>query len=131
MEQLERPTMSKKLPILVTPRGTAAYAWLAKKDTKFDQEGVFKVTVVLDKKDMSEGRVNFGKDVLPGREWVKHVLELCKQHGVASKPGADGCPVKDGDKMTDAEGAPKEEFAGKLLMTFKTGYAQDLIDTKG
>lgn len=39
--------MSKK-NTFVTPKGTAAYPWLTKADTKFSAEGVYKTSLVLD-----------------------------------------------------------------------------------
>ena len=122
----------KKLPILVSPKGPAAYAWLAKKDTKYSKEGVYKVTLVLDRDDMDEGRVNYGKEALPGRDWVKHVLHMCKEAGASTEFSAPGCPIKDGNKMVHHEtGVPKPEFANKLLIPFKSAYKPALIDTKG
>jgi len=120
-----------KLPILITPRSNAAYSWLAKKDTKFDKEGTYKVTCVIDKENPGPGRTNFGNTEVSGEDWIAGLLALCKEHGVASKVGAEGCPIKDGDDLKDKEGNPKPEFAGKYLITFKTGYTPSLIDTKG
>jgi hypothetical protein len=114
-----------KLPIIITPTGHAAYAWLAKKDTKFNADGVYKVTIVLDKQDIDEGRLDYGKSVVSGKDWLKHITDTCKEHGVASKPGERGCPIKDGDK------SGKEEFAGKWLIGFKSSYKPACIDTKG
>lgn len=118
-----------KFPTMVTPRGLAAFTWLAKKDTKFDKDGVYKVSIVLDKSDMSEGRVNFGKEALGGKAWVDNILALCEEHGVPNTPGDRGCPIRDGDKMMDKDGNKK--FAGKYVLQFKTGYKPAIIDTKG
>jgi hypothetical protein len=38
-------------PIFVTPKGTAAYAWLTKPDTKFNPEGVYKTSLVVPAKE--------------------------------------------------------------------------------
>lgn len=116
-----------KLPVIVTPKGVAAYAWLNKKDTKFDKEGVYKITVLLPKKDMPEGRLDGGKTVVPGKDWIKHILSECKAHGVPDKIGTTGCPVKDGDKMD------KEDFHGFLMITAKTTFdpKEKIVDTKG
>lgn len=38
-------------PNFVSPKGTAAYAWLTKADTKFNPEGTFKTSLVVPKKD--------------------------------------------------------------------------------
>ena len=128
-ERKFRMAQKEKFPTMVTPRGLAAFTWLTKKDTKYNANGVYKVSVVLDKKDMSEGRVEFGSETLPGAAWVKNILSICKSNGVPSTPGERSCPVKDGDKMIDKYG--KKKFAGKLVMEFKTGYKPSVIDTKG
>jgi hypothetical protein len=119
----------EKFPTMVTPKGVAAFSWLTKKDTKFDAEGVYKVSIVLPKKDMEEGRVNYGKETMPGVDWVKLLLKMCADNGVPSKPGEKGCPVKDGDTLKDANGAPK--FPGMLVLQFKSGFKPQVIDTKG
>lgn len=41
--------MSKKKQF-ISPKGTAAYAWITKADTKFNPEGVFKTNLVVDAK---------------------------------------------------------------------------------
>jgi len=120
-----------KFPTMVTPQGLAAYAWLTKKDTKYNAEGVYKVSIVLDKSDITPGRIEQGQKALPGLDWVKHLLALCKEYGVPHTPGATGCPVRDGDKMKDALGNSKDAFANKFLMQFKTTYRPGIIDTAG
>jgi len=114
-----------KLPIIISPKGYAAYAWLAKKDTKFNKEGVYKVTLVLDKENIDEGRLNYGKEAVPGQDWIKAVRQICKDAGATTDIGGDGCPIKDGDKTG------KEEFAGKYLLPVKSSYKPALIDTRG
>jgi hypothetical protein len=112
-----------KLPIIITPKGTAAWAWLNKKDEKFGDK--YKITVALDKKDMAEGRLNFGKEVVAGKDWVKALLAQCKEHGVPSKVGEKGCPVKDGDKRDN------DDFRGMLLITAKSDYKPKVVNVKG
>ncbi len=116
-----------KLPVIVTPKAVCAYAWLNKKDTKFDKEGVYKITVLLPKKDMPDGRLDGGKTVVSGKDWIKKILADCKEHGVPNKIGEKGCPVKDGDKMD------KEDFHGFLMITAKTTFdpTDKITDTKG
>lgn len=115
-----------KLPAIVTPKAPAAYAWLNKEDEKY---GGYKITVLLDKKDMGEGRLEGGNKVVPGKAWVKHILSECKKHGVVDKIGEKGCPIKDGDK------SGKEDFKGFLMLTAKTGFDPHadgkVVDTKG
>lgn len=38
-------------PNFVSPKGTAAYAWLTKPDTKFNPDGVFKTSLVVSAKE--------------------------------------------------------------------------------
>lgn len=113
----------EKLPIIISPKCEAAFAWLNKKDEKFGDK--FKITIVLDKKEMEEGRLNFGKEVVSGKEWVKYILDLCKKHGAPSKINEDGCPVKDGDKRKN------DDFRGKLLITAKSNYKPKVVNVKG
>ena len=119
---------TNKLPIQVTPRGHAAYAWLAKPDTKFANggPGIYKITVLLDKESMGPGRQNFGKTEVSGREWIRDLLALATSVGASGVIGESNCPVKDGDRA-----GSKPEFAGKLIVAFKTAYAPVLIDSKG
>jgi hypothetical protein len=112
-----------KLPMQVTPRGHAAYAWLAKKDTKFSKEGVYKVTLVLDKENIQQGRQDWGKVAVDGKQWVKDLIALSVEHG-AGAFGDKNCPVKDGDKTG------KDEFKGKLLIPFKSTFKPAMVDTK-
>jgi hypothetical protein len=125
--------MADKIPMVITPRGIAQYAWLSKPDTKFNSEGDYKVTLVLDKKDMAEGRLNGGKKEVPGKDWVKAVLAMAKDAGVTTDMKAAGCPIHDGDGYLNGRGnrVEKEEFAGKLVIAFKSKYKPKLIDVKG
>lgn len=124
--------MSKpiKYPFIVTPRAFAAFTWLDKPDTAFGDEK-YKVTLVFNKDDLSEGRIERGSKALSGSEWFKYIIDLCKKHGVAHKPGERGCPIKDGDKMVDKEGNPREQFANSWVIQLKSGFKPDLLDTKG
>lgn len=91
----------KKTPILITPALKAAYAWVAKPDTKFDEEGKYKITLLSPK---TKGKV---KDAF---------IEQMK--------GFSPDLVKDGDKND------KEEFHGFWMTTFKSSYKPDLRDAK-
>lgn len=124
---------SAKIPAMVTPKGPAAHTYLAKPDKKYLKNGqpVYKTDVCFPKDDIPEGRINYGKEVLEGPDWMKHIQKLCKEHGVESKPGKSGCPIKDGDKMKDKDGKPKEHFKGMWVMTFKSTYKPEMTDSKG
>jgi hypothetical protein len=112
----------EKLPVFISPKGVAAYAWLNKKDTLSEK---YKVSVVLDKKEMGEGRLNYGKDVVTGKVFIKTLLDLAASIGAPSKINEKGCHIKDGDKHKN------EDFRGKLLIEAKSGFKPKLVDTKG
>lgn len=98
----DKKTAKKKAETIISPQGVAAYAWVHKPDTKFDDEGKFKVDLVIEKKDADDK--------------AKAFLKM-----LSSK---DKKLVKDGDK------GKNEEFKGKWHVTFKSSYAPDLRDAK-
>lgn len=110
-----------KQPMMISPRGVAAYTWLQKKDPKY---GGYKLTLVLDKDELGEGMLDWGKTKLPGKAWLKALNDMAKAAGAKTK-------VVDGDKEKDKDGKPKEQFKGKWLLKFKTNFEPNLIDTKG
>lgn len=124
---MSKPT---KYPFITTPRAFAAFTWLDKPDTAFGDEK-YKVTLVFNKDDLTEGRIEKGTKAVSGSDWFKYLIDLCKKHGVAHKPGERGCPIKDGDKMVDKEGNPREQFANSWVIQLKSGFKPDLLDTKG
>ena len=99
------PKTKKKAETIISPQGVAAYAWVHKPDTKFDDEGKFKVDLVLDKKEIDDK--------------AKAFLKM-----LSSK---DKKLVKDGDKHKSGENG-ENPFAGKWHVTFKSSYAPDLRD---
>jgi len=127
------PAKGPKQPLIITPRAHAAYAWLNKPDTKYKDEGEFKLTIVLDKNDLGEGRLDNGKKPVSGDDFLKYILDLCEEYGVEADPKENGCPIKDGDGYRNGKGklVKKEEFEGKWLISAKTRYQPDLMDTKG
>ena len=44
--------MANKLPVNVTPVGTAAWPWLNTPDTRYDADGVYQVKMIFNKKDI-------------------------------------------------------------------------------
>jgi hypothetical protein len=104
----------KKAPVEVTPTGVAAYAWLDKPDTKFDDEGKYKITLVLPKD--GEGNKEFAETLIEAHE-------KCGGH-------AGNCPVKDGDKPLGKADAPKEEFQGSFLVNAKSKFKPKFVDAK-
>ena len=124
--------MSKpiKYPFIVTPRAFAAFTWLEKPDTAFGDKK-YKVTLVFNKDDLTKGRIERGEKILSGPDWFKYIIELCSKHGVPSVPGQRGCPIKDGDKMTDKDWNAREQFANSWVIQLKSGFKPSLVDTKG
>jgi hypothetical protein len=101
----------KKL-IVVTPAGTAAYAWLSKPDEGQQySDGKYKVTLVLDADtDLSD-------------------LEAkCRQLAEEAFPGVDESDIR--MPFVDGDTKGKEEFEGKILITMKTKFAPKQVDSK-
>jgi hypothetical protein len=103
----------KKAPVQVSPQGVGAYAWLQKPDTKFDAEGKYKVTLLVEKGEHEE--------------FVKTLQEHHEQAG----GNAGNSPVKDGDKPLGRNATEaKDEFKGKWLVSFKSKFKPKFVDAK-
>lgn len=113
----------KKLPTLRSPQGVAAFAWIAKPDSgKKYSDDKHKVTLVLPKGDTeSPWRDAEGNNRKGVEEFVKYIDEM---HTDARGKKKTESPVKDGD------GKDKEEFKGKWLLTFKSKYQPQCVDSK-
>lgn len=121
----------KKLPLEVSVQGTAAYAWLYKKDTKYaknEEDGKYKLTIVVPKDELGDltAGLNGGGEKVSGEEWLAHLQKMHKDAGGT----AQKCPVKDGDKPRGEADKPKEEFVGCWTIDFKTGFQPKIVDTK-
>lgn len=92
---------------IVSPRGIAAYSWLLKPDTAFEQNK-YKVTVLLDK--TIETNQQFAAE-------VEAVYEA-NSNGLASSP------IKDGDM------AGKDGWEGNYVFTAKSDYKPTLVDSE-
>jgi hypothetical protein len=122
MQKFDKPVY---LPVIVTPAITAAFAWLDKLDTKFDDDGIYKITAPIDPDEGTAIVMEGGKGKqMPTKDWFKYIVKSLKDHDVNAKINTDGCPIKKMDK---------EEFAGKLLLTAKSGpkHKPEQVDTKG
>ena len=98
-----------KLPTIRSPLGVAAFAWIANPDSgKKYSDDKYKVTLVLDK----------GNDEVEA--FVKTINDA---HAVARGKKKTDFPVKDGDEKE------KEEFKGKWLLTFKSKYQPECVDS--
>lgn len=94
--------MAKK-NTFVTPKGTAAYPWLTKADTKFSAEGVFKTSLVLSTKDAKE----FQDDIKAAFVEEFGQSKLAKAH------------------------LPWKEEDGNVIFNFKSKMKPRLFDSKG
>ena len=126
-----------KLPIEVSVKGVAAFAWLYKKDEKFakkPEDAKFKLTLIVDKDEIDDlpARLDNGETVVSGKEWLTHIQEMHDQAGGDEEP--QNCPVKDGDKQLDKKGKQKKEtnkeLEGKYAINFSTKWPVQMVDTK-
>ena len=97
-----------KAETIVSPIGIAAYSWLNKPDTAFNQNH-YKITLMLDKSD---------KD---NETFVNHVNE---KHKNASNGSKTKSPIKDGDT------SGKEGQEGQWVFTAKSQFQPKLVDAK-
>jgi hypothetical protein len=129
--------MSNKQPILISPTATAAFAWVDKPDTAFvktdTDKAKYKLTLLLPKEGLGEGRLDYGSTAVPGDAWVQHILNLAQEHGIESDPKESGCPVHDGDGYRNQKGKriQREEQAGCWVINATTTFKPEGMDTKG
>lgn len=113
------------LPTLVTPVGIAAYAWVNKPDTKFaknDDEGSYKITVVLD-------------DTKDNRAFLDQIEDLAREVAPKLEPAVKMKKVlthtpwnlPEDDDNTDEK--LKDEFKGKIRLHAKSAFKPGQIDT--
>lgn len=117
-----------KFPTMITPRGVASLVHLAEEDPRY---GGYKVTVLLDKKDIPPGRIAKVAEDVEGKAWVRHIQGLAKEVGAASKVNEEGFFIKDGDKKVNKDGEPYANLQGKLLLQFKTKLRPKIGDSRG
>lgn len=103
---------TKIIEHLVTPAGTAKWAWLASPDTSEYGKNKYKCALVLDKEDEKAEAL------------TKRLRDLHKQH----KGRADSGPVKDGDAMAE-ENEKYESLRGKWLISAKSNNAPGMEDS--
>lgn len=97
----------KKFPKIMTPIGVAMYPWLTKPDTKFNAEGVYKVTLRLPKDEATEKLVT--------------TLEKHFQEANASRKSK-----REGTRCWDTD-----EETGEVLIKFKSKKKPALFDAQG
>lgn len=108
---------------LITPVGTAMYAWLNKKDPMADK---YKITVLVPKTtDLPARMTKDGKWVdVPVKEAIKAALAFAKTHGGPGKMGERGVHIKDGDTHKN------ENFRGHWVFEAASPkHAPKVVDT--
>ncbi|GGD03270.1 DUF2815 family protein [Pyruvatibacter mobilis] len=99
----------RELITTVIGPGIAAYTYIAKPDTQGKYaDNKHKITLVVD------------QDAPFVEKFKAKCLEAAKREWPKAKPEKVVLPLADGDDRTDKDGNPKEEFAGKYLITAKT-----------
>jgi len=93
-------------PNFVSPKGTAAYAWLTKADTKFNPEGVFKTSLVVPAKE-AQPFIEAIKEAYVGELGAKKLAKANLSHDV----NEDGTVTfkfksKQKPKLFDSKGKP-------------------------
>jgi len=103
----------EKKQVVVTPAGTAAYAWVEKPDSGVNQfsDDKYKVTLLI-----------------PKETDITALQAICDAAGEARFPDVDpadiASPIKDGDESS------KEEFNGFWTITMKSKFKPKCVDAK-
>lgn len=111
----------KKQLQIVTPIGTAQYAWIARADQGHEfSDGKFKVTLLMNPAE-------------PGvQELIDNIEAEVKKAAIAEwgkLPKVLRSPIKSGDDIAD-EKEDKEEWRGMLVLTSKSKYQPGLVDAE-
>jgi hypothetical protein len=115
MADIKKP----KLPTIVSPKGVAAYCHLREPDTKGKYaDNKYKLTLKLPK----AGAENQS-------EIDAFVKKLQAEHVKARGKKKTDSPVRDGDEK-DFTGDGENPYAGRWLLTFKSKFPVQLMDSK-
>ena len=149
--------MATKLPMNVTPVGTAAWPWLNTPDTRYDADGVYQVKMIFNKKDvkgiqaivdplMNGGEHNPVKPELDdqGKETGNYVVNFKLKAKVKPKNGSPFIqkpilldtegnrvinPIGAGSKLKIAyEAVPFNQGKGGVTMRIKKVRIVDLVE---
>jgi hypothetical protein len=112
-----------RLPRMETPIGIAAFAWLAKPDSKYNKDKPkYKLTLVLEDDDATKEFLETAGQL---------ARETAKQMDDVPAKAAKKLPVKSGDEFNEDrvenEKEAIEEFAGKTLVTLNTSRPPNLF----
>lgn len=110
------------MPKVVTPKAAAKYAWLNKRDQMSEK---YQITVMIPKDTEEKGRLNYGKEPVDMKTFIKTLLAQAKEHGAPCKLGEKGVHIKDGDKHKNTD------FKGHWVIEAKSNKKPTIIDTKG
>ena len=109
--------MAEKLIEFTTPKGIAQYPWLSKPDTKYNEEGVYKVNLILPK-----------AEAIP---LLKQINEVFAENVDKETKKAKGADIKKANppyaEELDDEGQP----TGNVVLRFKSKYKPAVFDAKG
>ena len=109
--------MAEKLIQFTTPKGIAQYPWLSKPDTKFNEEGVYKVDLIIPK-----------ADAIP---LLKQINEVFAENVDKQTKKAKGQDIQKAKppyfEQLDDAGQP----TGNVVLRFKSKYKPAVFDAKG
>lgn len=95
-------------PNFVSPKGTAAYAWLMKPDTKFNPEGVYKTSLVVKAGKEADAFVEAIKNAYVEELGAKKLAKANLSHDVNEDEGTVTFKFKSKQKpkLFDSKGKP-------------------------
>ena len=99
-----------KLKNFVTPAGTLSWPWIAKPDTRYNAEGVFKTSMVL------------------SEDAAKPLMAMCEEVYVAEYGAAK---LKKANMPWDEEADANGNPTGNIVFKFKSKRQPKLYDSKG
>lgn len=94
--------------LFVSPKGTAAYAWLTKADTKFNPEGVFKTSLVVKAGKETDAFIEAIKNAYVEELGTKKLAKANLSHEVNEEEGTVTFKFKSQKKpkLFDSKGKP-------------------------
>lgn len=100
-----------------TPKGIAQYPWLSKPDTKFSEEGVYKVDLIIPK-----------ADAIP---LLKQINEVFAENVDKQTKNAKGKDIKKANPPYFEELDDAGQPTGNVVLRFKSKYKPAVFDAKG
>ena len=109
--------MAEKLIQFTTPKGIAQYPWLSKPDTKFNEEGVYKVDLIIPK-----------ADAIPVLKQINEVFAENVDKETKRAKGQDVVKAKPPywEELDDAK-----QPTGNVVLRLKSKYKPAVFDAKG